>query len=160
MGLSPAMVNLSRLLYYPASFYNAVLQPQMQASGLPSSKFKPEQWATDIVEATSNLDMQRLSTLIEQLPTEIEGDQYSFVTGETYKEFIDRMYKETEARLQEQEQAALIADNTARSERAMQDVQTEAQTGFTRAQFRESLTDVFGLTDDMADAVMDITYVS
>ncbi len=33
------MVNLSRLLYYLSSFYNAVLQPQMQASGLPSSKF-------------------------------------------------------------------------------------------------------------------------
>ena len=33
------MVNLSRLLYHLSSFYNAVLQPQMQASGLPSSKF-------------------------------------------------------------------------------------------------------------------------
>ena len=33
------MVNLSRLLYYDLKFYNAVLQPQMQASGLPSSKF-------------------------------------------------------------------------------------------------------------------------
>ena len=33
------MVNLSKLLYYLSSFYNAVLQPQMQASGLPSSKF-------------------------------------------------------------------------------------------------------------------------
>ena len=33
------MVNLSRLLYYPSSFYNAVLQPLLQATGLPSSKF-------------------------------------------------------------------------------------------------------------------------
>ena len=39
MGLSPAMVNLSRLLYYPASFHIAVLQPPVQAQGLPSSKF-------------------------------------------------------------------------------------------------------------------------
>jgi hypothetical protein len=33
------MVNLSRLLSYLSRYYNAVLQPQMQASGLPSSKF-------------------------------------------------------------------------------------------------------------------------
>ncbi len=33
------MVNLSRLLYYLSSFYNAVLQPLLQATGLPSSKF-------------------------------------------------------------------------------------------------------------------------
>ena len=39
MGLSPSVVNLSRLLYYFARFYIAVLQPLLQATGLPSSEF-------------------------------------------------------------------------------------------------------------------------
>ena len=33
------MVNLSRLLYYLSSFHITVLQPLLQATGLPSSKF-------------------------------------------------------------------------------------------------------------------------
>ena len=33
------MVNLSRLLYYLSSFHITVLQPLLQATGLPSSEF-------------------------------------------------------------------------------------------------------------------------
>lgn len=118
--------------------------------------FNPARWEADFMDAVETMDFTRLSDLIEQLPPDIADQPYS-VTGETYNEFASRTWDETATRLQEQQHTAQIADNTARAEKAIKDVQAEAELGMTRSKFRESLTEVFRLSDEEADAVMDIT---
>lgn len=140
-----------------AGDYSSAFDTYFDGAIREADAFDPARWEEGMLVAAERLDMGRVNDLIEELPADLAEQVYNPVTGETYREFVSRTWDETDARIREQAEQAIIAERQAQAEQAIRDVQAEAETGMTRAKFRESLTEVFGLADEMADAVMDIT---
>jgi len=112
-------------------------------------------WDAEVQDAAAHGDFNALADLVERIPEDVQN--LPRTEGETYAEYVSRVWDETTTRVLAEQTDYAIAETTIRAQDALRAETAAGETAMTRQIFREKIASEFGLTDDMADAVMETT---
>lgn len=116
-----------------------------------AAKVDPDEWQADYDKAMQAGDLTRMYELIGEAPEGTRPD------GETWVDYVVRTSEETADRITRQAQDETIAETAARNELAMEQAENAADYAMSRNILKEKFQDVFGLTDEQAQAYMELS---
>jgi hypothetical protein len=116
--------------------------------------FDQATWQRELDQAIEAGDLTAMYEKIGELPEALEGKA---PTGESWSDYLSRMADETALRVTQRNIDEAIADQRARIEADTQAGVSRGDKAMTKRLLEEKFRDVFGLTDEQANAYMELS---
>jgi hypothetical protein len=116
--------------------------------------FDQATWQRELDQAIEAGDLTAMYEKIGELPEALEGKA---PTGESWSDYLSRMADETALRVTQRNIQEAIADQQARIEADTQAGVNRGDKAMTKRLLEEKFRDVFGLTDEQANAYMELS---
>ncbi len=161
-GIQQATILLNRARsgdkVYPIGHdFEAAIRRQEEAYAMvqaEEAKFDQATWQRELDQAIEAGDLTAMYEKIGELPEALEGKA---PTGESWSDYLSRMADETALRVTQRNIDEAIADQRARIEADTQAGVNRGDMKMTKRLLEEKFRDVFGLTDEQANAYMELS---
>lgn len=124
-------------------------------ANIPEVPFDEVLWQTELKDSIAKGDLTRMYEVMGNLPEELSTALTP--DGETYVDFMSRVADETAARVEADARDEAVAGHASRAESAIADAEVHADAVTTRNLLKEQFQDVFGLSEDQAQAYMELS---
>jgi diguanylate cyclase with GGDEF domain len=126
---------------------------QVQAE--EANAFDMALWQKDLEDATASGDLTRMYEKIGELPEELTNEHAP--SGETWNDWMSRIADETVARVEDATREQAVADTMSRIANETGEMEARGNAMQTKHILQEKFKDVFGLTDEQAEAYMELS---
>lgn len=117
--------------------------------------FSIDTWRDQFEVAAVTGDLTRMYELAGEMPEEFHAQQTP--DGETWADYQSRTIDETVERVTQDEQDTQVAEAMVRAEEAIAQGEDRAEAASTRNLLKEKFTEAFGLTEEQANAYMEMS---